>query len=165
MSRVKFLAVAALAGALAIGAPPASAKPMKIGFADNLFRSTDADTRAKWLKKSRNAGAKIARLEVFWRTIAPIKPLAPTNPNDPAYRWGTLDAAVADANANGLDPLLTVTLAPNWAEGPDRPGNVSPGRGSRMQTPMVTSPKRLRPGMEARSATTRPGTNRISFRI
>ena len=127
MSRVKSLAVAALAGALAIGAPPASAKPMKIGFADNLYRSSDADTRQQWLKKSKKAGASIVRLEAFWRTIAPTEPLIPTNPNDPAYKWGTLDAAVADANARGLDPLLTVSLAPNWAEGPNRPGNVRAG--------------------------------------
>lgn len=127
MSRFKFLTLAALLGALAIGAPPASAKPMKIGFADNLYRSADADTRQMWLRKSRKAGASIVRLEVFWRAIAPTRPLVPTNPNDPAYKWGTLDAAIADAVAKGLDPLLTVSLAPNWAEGPNRAGNAPPG--------------------------------------
>ena len=127
MRATKLLVLAALAGALAFGAPPASAKPMKIGFADNLYRSADADTRQKWLKKSKRAGASIVRLEVFWRAIAPTRPLLPSNPNDPAYKWGTLDAAIADANAKGLDPLLTVSLAPSWAEGANRPGTAPPG--------------------------------------
>ena len=119
--------MAILAGSLAAGTSTASAAPMKIGFADNLYRSSNEDTRQKWLKKSRKAGASIVRLEVFWRAIAPTQPLSPTNPNDLAYNWGTLDAAVADANAKGLDPLLTVSLAPNWAEGPGRPGNAPAG--------------------------------------
>ena len=92
---------------------------MEIGFADDLFRSSNEDTRQKWLKKSRKAGASIARLEVFWRAIAPTQPLSPTNPNDLAYKWGTLDAAVADANAEG----------PRSA--PDRLARPELGRGAR----------------------------------
>jgi len=127
VSRPKALVVAVLIAALATGAATASAKKMKIGFADGLYRSSNAETREKWFKKSKKAGASIARIDAFWREIAPNKPLVPTNPNDPAYNWGTLDGAVADANARGLDPLLTVVLAPNWAEGPNRAGNAPPG--------------------------------------
>ena len=100
---------------------------MKIGFADTLYSSSKENTREKWFDNSRRAGASIARIDAFWRSIAPSKPLTPTNPNDPAYNWGTLDGAVADANAAGLDPLLTVSLAPSWAEGPNRPGSAAPG--------------------------------------
>jgi len=128
VSRATSLVVAALlAAALAIGAGTASAKKMDIGFADGLYRSGDADVRQKWFKKSRKAGASIARIDAIWREIAPTKPLIPTNPNDPAYKWGTLDAAIADANAARLDPLITAVVAPNWAEGPNRAGNAPPG--------------------------------------
>jgi hypothetical protein len=128
VSRARFgLAATILAGSLALAGPVASAKPLKIGFADTLYRSAKDETRAKWFKKSRNAGAKIARIDVFWRSTAPTEPLLPTNPMDPAYQWGTLDEAVSDAVAAGLDPLLTVSLAPNWAEGPNRPASASPG--------------------------------------
>ena len=120
-------ALVALLAALSLSASPASAQRMKIGFADTLFRSADADTRETWLKKSRQAGAKIVRLDVKWWSIAPTEPLSPTNPNDPAYRWGTLDAAIADANHQKLDPLLTVSLAPPWAEGPGRQAIAPPG--------------------------------------
>ena len=82
----------------AFGGAAAPAKKMDIGFADGLFRSSNADTREKWFKKSRKAGASIARIEAYWREIAPNKPLTPTNPNDIAYNWGTLDGAVADAD-------------------------------------------------------------------
>lgn len=118
---------ALLMAALAMGVSTASGSKMKIGFADGLYRSGDADERQKWFKKSRRAGASIARIDVYWREIAPNKPLMPTNPNDIAYRWGTLDGAIADANARGLDPLLTVGQAPNWAEGPNRAGYAAPG--------------------------------------
>ena len=116
-------------------------------------------------KKSRKAGASIARIDAFWRAIAPTQPLSPTNPNDIAYKWGTLDAAVADANAAGLDPLLTVSLAPNWAEGPGRPRRtLHPAPGSPTTRPSATSRAPWPPGTEARSATTRPGTSRTSIR-
>jgi len=115
---------ALLTAALAIGgaASAASAAKMEIGFADGLYRSANDNKRQKWFEKSRKAGASIARIDAIWREIAPTKPLTPTNPNDAAYKWGTLDAAVADANAENLDPLLTVVQAPNWAEGPNRSG-------------------------------------------
>jgi hypothetical protein len=125
--RPRALAAAALTAAVALGAPTASAKKMDIGFADGLYRSANAETREKWFDNSRRAGASIARIDAYWREIAPTKPLLPTNPNDVAYKWGTLDAAVADANAAGLEPLLTVSLAPNWAEGPGREGSAPPG--------------------------------------
>ena len=46
------VAVAILAGSLAAGTSTASPrKPMKIGFADDLYRSSNADTRQKWFEE------------------------------------------------------------------------------------------------------------------
>ena len=107
-------------------APQATAQPLRTGFADGLFSSPDAGIRATWLDNARKARADIIRLEVSWRAVAPV--VEPADPTDPeSYNWGALPAAVADARARGLDVLLTVAKAPNWAEGKGRPAGVIRG--------------------------------------
>ena len=119
-------AVAAAALGLLVFAGSASAKPFQTGFADPLFSSDDAGTRATWLDQARNARAKVIRIDVSWRSVAPAT--EPSNPTDPsAYDWGTIPAAVNDAKARGLKVLLTVSRAPDWAEAPGRPAGVQPG--------------------------------------
>jgi len=99
----------------------ASAKPIKTGFAEPLYMSSNAQARSGAFAASKRAGASIARIPVSWQVTAPSRPISPRNPNDPAYNWGTLDAAVNVAKNNDLAPLLTISSAPNWAEGPNRP--------------------------------------------
>ena len=107
-------------------ASDAPAKPFQTGFADPLFSSADAGTRATWLDRAHQARAKIARIDVSWRSVAPS--VEPADPTDPAaYDWGTIPAAANDAKAHGLKVLLTVSGAPDWAEGPGRPRGVRPG--------------------------------------
>ena len=53
-------------------------------------------------------------------------PAQPADPADPAYDFRAWDAAIAAARAKGLEPLLTVTGAPKFAEGSG--GRVGPGR-------------------------------------
>ena len=121
-------ALGAAAAVLAVLAFPgaAPAKPLKTGFADSLFSSSDAGTRATWLDRARKARAKIIRIDFSWRSVAPAS--EPADPTDPAaYDWGAIPAAVDDANARGLKVLLTVSGAPDWAEGAGRPGDVPAG--------------------------------------
>jgi Cellulase (glycosyl hydrolase family 5) len=104
----------------------AAAAPLQIGFADPLFSSANDNTRALWLDRARKARAKIVRIPVSWRVIAPdVEPADPTDPS--AYDWGAIPAGVDDANARGLKVLLTVTSAPDWAEAPGRPAGVHAG--------------------------------------
>lgn len=66
-----------------------------------------------------SAGARIERIHALWGQIAPAKESAGFAPTDPAnrlYRWGALDTEVKNAVAAGLEPLLTVTGAPAWAQ-------------------------------------------------
>lgn len=119
---------AALATLLAVlgFASAADSKPLQIGFADTLFSSGDAGTRATWFGKAKRARADIVRIDISWRQVAPgIEPLDPTNPA--AYNWGPVPAAVAQAKARGLDVMLAVSGAPSWAEGPNRAGYAPPG--------------------------------------
>jgi hypothetical protein len=119
-------AAATAALALVALAATAWAKPLQTGFADPLFSSGDPGTRATWLDRARKARAKVIRIDVSWRSVAPAA--EPSDPTDPAaYDWGTIPAAVEDADARGLKVLLTVSSAPDWAEAPGRPPSVPPG--------------------------------------
>ena len=75
------------------------------------------------LTRAKVAGASVVRLSVGWRAIvdpAPPPSFDATDPADRSYDFSRLDAAVEDAVAHGLEPLVMVTSAPDWAEAPDR---------------------------------------------
>jgi len=105
-------------------APPGAdaARGLKVGFVAPEYQSSSAATRGAWLDRTLETGGDIVRLTVSWRATVGPEPVAPTNPADPSYSFGDLDAAVIDAKARGLEVLLTVTSAPAWAEGANRPG-------------------------------------------
>ena len=119
----------AIAGALAalilVGAVAphrADGRGLKTGLLDVLFTSPDPTLRTRWLDEAAGVGTEIIRINVVWAsTVGPSRPSDPTNPADPAYDFGWLDAAVKDAQARGMEVLLTPLWAPKWAEGGDRP--------------------------------------------
>src|SRR5205085_4062634 len=114
---------------LGFAATPASAAPhpLRLGFLDSSFESPNAGVRDFWLDKSKAIGGTLVRMEAGWSGIAAQQPANPTNPGDPAYNWANLDAAVRDAAARGLSPLLSFNSAPAWAEGPGRDPNAKFG--------------------------------------
>ncbi len=122
-------AMAATLAAQAVASPIASAaRGLETGFADNLYASLDPSVRSLWLDRTVKADAGIARINVSWRGVAgSTPPVMPANPADPSYDFSRIDAAVSDAAARGLDVMLTVYEAPNWAEGQNRPANAAPG--------------------------------------
>jgi hypothetical protein len=66
----------------------------------------------------RGAGAGAVRLLVPWDQIAPTtmpSGFDASDPNDPNYRWGGLDATVEAAETAGLTPILNVLGIPKWA--------------------------------------------------
>jgi hypothetical protein len=70
---------------------------------------------------ARAAGASLVRIPAEWRSIAPGGPVRPSgfnaaNPGDPRYRWSDLDRQVRTAVANGLQPVVGLEGAPEWAE-------------------------------------------------
>jgi hypothetical protein len=131
------VALAVAASALALAAFPSAAdtapgpgnkkQPLKLGLADPVF-SQDAATRAFWLDRAAQGDVDTIRLLANWRSIAGNQPPAdPTNPSDPSYDWDRLDAAIRDAAARGFEVLITINVAPNFAEGPDRPPGAPVG--------------------------------------
>jgi hypothetical protein len=85
---------------------------------------TDAALREEWMARAASARANLALLGANWSKVAPVRRppgFDPADPADPAYHWEALDAAVRSAVAHGVQPLLTIDVAPAWAEGPNRP--------------------------------------------
>jgi hypothetical protein len=69
------------------------------------------------------AGASAVRLIVFWRFIAPeggsrLKPpgFDATDPASIDYQWDVIDRQVTLAVQNGLQPIVGIQNAPEWAE-------------------------------------------------
>lgn len=94
------------------------------GFADPEFVSAD---RNDVLDEAVRAQARYARINLPWALIASRAPAQPTDPADPAYDFRAYDAAIVSASSKGLEPLLTVTRAPKFAEGKGRPGSAPAG--------------------------------------
>jgi hypothetical protein len=130
-SRVLATALFVAIVAAALGASTASAsRGLRTGFTDNNIFDPSASTsanRGMWLDRARAARARIIRISVDWRNMVRNKPKHPTNPADPAYGFARLDSAVRDAKQRGLDVLLTVYRAPDWAEGANPPKRIQPG--------------------------------------
>ena len=94
------------------------------GFQEADFLTDNADLRTQVFDKAAQAHAGIARFNVSWREMTTGQPVDPTSPSDPAYHFAKLDAAVQDATARGIQPLIMIDHAPNYALGanPDPDG-------------------------------------------
>jgi hypothetical protein len=118
--RLILAAAALLLAAQLVGATSAGAKRgLVTGLVDSSFRSSA--TQGASFDLATQANAELVRIGVNWGAIAPTRPAAPRDPADPAYRFGGLDATIRAAQLRGFEVLLTVTGAPDWAEGPNRP--------------------------------------------
>jgi len=109
----------------------ASARVMQIGIADDavlLRGGPEADEAvAAW----QALGVDVARIQVSWARVAPT-PDAPTappgfqpaNPDDPAYNWTVIDAAVDRLQRAGIKPILMLDGPPPlWGSGNPVHGN------------------------------------------
>jgi hypothetical protein len=66
----------------------------------------------------RDLGAGIYETNLQWSSVAGARPAAPTDPNDPAYRWpAELDSAIAQSAAARIRVALLVQGTPGWANG------------------------------------------------
>jgi hypothetical protein len=63
-------------------------------------------------------GAGIWESTLWWRDVAPTRPLLPRNPSDPTYNWPPqLDQAVSEARKHHIRISLLVMATPPWANG------------------------------------------------
>jgi hypothetical protein len=117
----------ALAAALVFPASAPAARGLTTGLTGIFeYESGNPAVRTLWFDRTVDSGSGIIRLAVHWRDLAfQARPAAPTSPE--SYSFSQVDAAVRDAAARGIQVLITVNSAPDWAEGPGRqataPGN------------------------------------------
>jgi hypothetical protein len=124
------VAAAALAASLALAAPaPAATGGLRLGFTDfTAFEFTKGADRLVALQRAKAAGASIIRVNPSWGETAPTKPpslAAERDPAWPGYDWTDTDSIIRDVVSSGLTPLVLLSDAPRWAEGPNRPA-ISP---------------------------------------
>jgi hypothetical protein len=105
----------ALTGIPASGAAPP--RPLATGVVDPfVFDSPDA---AAGLARAKAAGASVIKVPLFWNTVAPAsRPpgFKPADQSDPAYNWTQMDEQLRLVQAHGLEPLVYIAGAPDWAE-------------------------------------------------
>ena len=108
----------------ALNAPRAEARPLETGISGiGNFAPLAFD-------RTRQAGATFVRLQVPWSVVAPKTPPAnfnPADPADPAYDWAYIDTGVRQAVAAGLNPVLLIDGAPQWAQRCVSPPNLQYG--------------------------------------
>ena len=120
------LAACVLLAVLAFPASAAAKRGLVTGLEGHgLYESGDPATRKQWFDRTADAGAGIVRLGISWAAVAPAPPADPTNPS--SYDLTPTDRAVRSAAATGIEVLITVNIAPPWAEGPGRPADANTG--------------------------------------
>jgi hypothetical protein len=85
----------------------------------HIFTAQGPSLAATW----RSMGVDYVRIQAFWNALSPgtrsrTRPanFNPANPNDPQYRWGPLDSAIAAVRNNGMRVMLTLNQSnPRWA--------------------------------------------------
>ena len=130
----RWVVLAAVAGCASWLAPAAtawSAQPLETAVVDpNNFVGPDLDLT---FARVRASGSSTVRILVPWRYTAPLGDSKPAgfdaaNPTDPRYDWSITDTQVKSAVRHHLKPMLSIFVAPAWAErsseGPD--GGRSP---------------------------------------
>ena len=108
--------MAVAVGALAAQAGTAGAGSLRTGFLDPSAAGAGSIPgfpidNAVTAQRVKGAGASIVRLYAFWQDSRPPRPTTPTTTNG-----ATLDHQVKAAASQGLDVMLTLRSAPDWAQ-------------------------------------------------
>lgn len=105
----------------------AVAATFRVGFFDSVYTLGDDAIRDEWFQRTTGLGGSVIRVMPQWSDIAPARPTSSfhaSDPADPQYRWGPLDVAVKSATQHGVALLFTISGAPRWAQGPQRPSGA-----------------------------------------
>jgi hypothetical protein len=108
--------VSFFAGMLGLAATGLAARPLQTAFLDPpAFTGPEAEVA---FAHAKSAGATAVRLQLIWQLTAPArrpKRFTPTDPAEPAYRFGYLDEQLERAKRSGLEPIVYIETAPKWA--------------------------------------------------
>jgi hypothetical protein len=117
---IRVLALICTIVAAVFASTAGAAERMWIGFHDDPTFRFGAN-RQDELSLARTKNATVVRTLVEWHLTAPEKPASPRNPFDPAYKFDDLDELVRNAQARGMEVLITLWGTPGWANGGKKP--------------------------------------------
>jgi hypothetical protein len=120
------LAIACAVAALLAPAASAGAAPhgLRTGFVDLEAYQWYPELRPASIAQTKAARGSIVRVIQRWDDVEHTEPpnaAAARDPSWPGYDWSFLDGIVRDIRGSGLELLLSIHDAPEWAEGPGRP--------------------------------------------
>lgn len=125
-ARIPFLAAGVVAVVLAATAAIASASSRaEYGVQDDVWLEIGTDRMSSLherLATLDQLGVDVVRYTLRWDHVAPVRPKAQADPDDPAYDWSSGDALLAGLQAHRIDVVLTLWGAPAWASGHTKPG-------------------------------------------
>ena len=116
--RVGVLAV--LVAALVLPAGAAGSPFVRYGIQDDAWIRHGPGTVEQRLDRIRDLGVDVVRLNVHWNEVSPQRG---------TFDWSDYDAIVRGLDERGIEPLLTLTSTPAWANG-GRGSNWAPTSGS-----------------------------------
>ena len=119
------LRVLLAAAALLVPAGAASARPVVAIQDDQITNDGSPAVVAARADRLASTGAKLTRVNVDWSVVAPVRPADPSNPDDPAYRWGTLDGPIQALQDRGIAVITVMFGTPKWAT-PSGKWNATP---------------------------------------
>src|SRR5437764_298770 len=114
------LILAAVSLGAALSSTASASWKVEYGLQDDAWlevgtpRMSSLDGRLAMLDR---LGVGVVRYTVRWDHVAPRRPEAPADPDDPAYDWSSADALLAGLHAHRIDIVLTVWGTPPWASG------------------------------------------------
>ena len=131
LSACAALLVSGSGGAAATVAFPAHVGSFRTGIADPVF--LDGPDASGALAKIASTGARYVLFSIDWASIAPLGAVKPdgfdaADPADTQYRWSAVDQAISTAVGDGLQPIVSVSGAPVWAQEDAPPGVSRPYR-------------------------------------
>ena len=138
--------LACLAAGLIFTMPSSAAVPLRTAIVDPPHFNASGSGQALAFQRTRAVGASMARLNLTWGEVSPHdRPpgFDSADHRSPGYNWARFDRQVIAAVNAGLTPIVSISYAPSWAEGP---GAGSPG---------TRNPNAVEFGRFARAAATR----------
>jgi hypothetical protein len=108
-----FAALLATAGLLLAPGASASTKVLK-GF----WGPTHQPSGQSAFPIYRDLGVNVFQIQLRWSDIAPVKPVNPRSPADPAYLWPSdVSYATQQAKAYHMQVAMMIIFTPRWANG------------------------------------------------
>ncbi len=129
---VRLALCASTALGLCAGLLPAradAAAGVKYGITDDAWLQSGPGSLESRLARLDSLGVKVVRFTLNWNRLATSRPAAPTDPEDTAYDWSSVDPVLEGLHAHGMTVVLQLNGTPSWANG-GRPANYAPSSGT-----------------------------------